>query len=115
MKNIIHKDLVASGRWFKLSLMEQLANIGTDIERTIKWKNRGEIDYSRDAFYRALELIDLTVSDPKNRGPRLKEILRAREALIDHFVYDNIYQTTDESWQKYFYQFNYAAALQRGR
>lgn len=113
MKKIIHKDL-ADGRWFKFSLMEQLANIGSDIERTIKWKNLGEMDYSRDAFYRALELIDLTVADPKNRG-RLKEILRAREALVDHFVFDNIYQTTDESWQKYFYQFNYAAALQRGR
>lgn len=69
---------------------------------------------SRKAFERALELIDLTVADPKNRR-RLREILRTREALVDHFVYDNIYQTTDDIWQKYFFAFNYAAALQRGR
>ena len=110
---IMHQDLTPD-RWFKLSLIEQLANVGTDIARTIKWKNKGNFEYSRQAFYRALELLDLTIDDPKNRK-RLKEVLRTREALVDHFVYDNVYNTTDEIWQKYFYQFNYAAALQRGR
>ncbi len=109
----IHKEL-AAGRWFRLSLMEQLANVGSDIERTISWKNKGNLEYSAQAFERALELIDLTVADPKNKR-RLREILRAREALVDHFVYDNEYNSTDESWQKYFYAFAYAAALQRGR
>lgn len=111
--SIIHKEL-ATGRWFKLSLVEQLANIGSDVERTISWKNKGEPTYSRQAFERALELIDLTVADPKNKG-RLREILRTREALVDHFVYDNEYNSTDELWQKYFFAFNYAAALKRGR
>jgi len=111
---IIHKDL-ASGRWFTFSLMEQLANVGMDIDRTIRWKNKGDLEMSKQAFERALELLDLTIADPKNRGPRLKEILRVREALVDHFVYDNEYKSTDESWQNYFFDFNYAAALQRGR
>lgn len=111
---IIHKDLTPE-RWFKFSLLEQLANIGSDIERTIQWKKDGDIAYSRKAFERALELLYFTVEDPKNRGPRLREILRVREALIDHFVYDNEYNTTDEQWQRYFYDFNYAAALERGR
>ena len=111
---IIHKDL-ASGRWFTFSLMEQLANVGMDIDRTIRWRDKGDMEMSKDAFERALELLDLTIADPKNRGPRLKEILRVREALVDHFVYDNEYQTTDESWQNYFFDFNYAAALQRGK
>jgi len=110
---IIHKGL-ADGRWFKLSLVEQLANVGCDIERTIKWRNRGDLKISRQAFERALELLDFTIADPKNRK-RLKEIVRTREALVDHFVYDNEYNTTDECWQNYFFQFNYAAAIQRGR
>lgn len=109
----VHKDL-ASGRWFELSLIEQLANIGMDIERCIKWKQKGNQDYSRAAFERALDLLYLTVEDPKNRN-RLREILRTREALIDHFVYDNEYNTTDQQWQNYFYQFNYAAATSKGR
>lgn len=111
---IIHKQL-ASGSWFKLSLIEQLANVGSDIERTIYWKKAGNSEYSQKAFERALELLSLTIIDPKNMSPRLKEIVRAREALIDHFVYDNEYGTTDESWQEYFYCFNYAAALKRGK
>ena len=110
---IVHKDL-ASGRWFSFSLMEQLANIGMDIERTIRWKSKGDLEMSKQAFERALELLDLTVADPKNKG-RLREVLRTREALVDHFVYNNEYKTTDESWQNYFFAFNYAAALQRGR
>jgi hypothetical protein len=114
---IIHKDLLESGRWFKFTLFEQLANIGCDIERTIYWKNHGDLELSRKAFERALELIDFTRLDPKNRATRarLREICRVREALVDHFVYDNEYQTTDESWQLYFFDFNYAAAMQRGR
>src|SRR5271170_6568926 len=111
---MIHRGL-ADGRWFKLSLVEQLANIGSDIERTIFWKKKGELEESRRAFERALELLDLTKVDPKNRGARLKEICRTREALVDHFVYDNEYGTTDEIWQQYFYDFNYVAALSRGR
>ncbi len=110
---IIHKDL-ASGRWFKLSLVEQLANVGVDIERTIKWRNKGELEMSKKSFECALELIDLTIADPKNRK-RLKEVVRAREMLVDHFVYDNEYNTTDKEWQDYFFQFNYMAALRKGK
>jgi hypothetical protein len=110
---IMHKTL-ADGRWFQLSLIEQLANIGCDIERTMQWRNRGNKEYSQAALYRALELIDLTIADPKNRN-RLKEVCRARELLVDYFVYDNIYGSTDEFWHNYFFDFNYAAAIQRGR
>ena len=109
----MHKEL-AEGRWFELSLIDQLANIGMDVERTIKWKNKGNDEYSRKAFERVLELLYLTVDDPKNKG-RLREILRVREALIDHFVFDNEYSSTDELWQKYFFSFNYASALRHGR
>src|SRR3990172_6526119 len=97
---IVHKEL-AAGRWFELSLVEQLANIGSDVHRTIQWKKKEHLDYSQKAFERALELIDLTVADPKNRG-RLREVLRVREALIDYFVYSNEYGSTDEVWEHYF-------------
>lgn len=109
---MIHTGLTHE-RWFKFTLFEQLANIGMDIERTIQWKNQNP-EYSRQAFERALELMDLTIADPKNKK-RLKEICRARYLLVDHFVYDNEYLSTDKQWQDYFYQFNYAAALARGR
>jgi len=110
----IHKDLT-SERWFKFSLFEQLANVGMDIERTIEWKKKGNPEYSDQAFQRALELLDLTIEDPKNKKGTRKELLRVREALKDYFVYDNEYVSTSEFWQSYFYNFAYAAAIARGR
>jgi hypothetical protein len=95
-----HREL-AAGRWKELAFAEQMANIGSEIERTVAWRSKGRPDYGIRAFERALELLDLTVSDPKNRS-RLRELLRVREALADHFVFDNSYRSTDEAWQRYF-------------
>lgn len=36
---IIHKGLTIE-RWSQFSLAEQLANVGTDVERAIRWKER---------------------------------------------------------------------------
>jgi hypothetical protein len=110
---MLHQDLDKE-RWFKLSLIEQLANIGCDVERTIRWRNRGALESSTQAFWRVLELMDLTIADPKNHR-RLREIVRTRYILVDHFVYDNVHQTTDKIWQNYFLWFNYAAAAQSGK
>lgn len=110
---IIHKEM-ASGRWFKFSLVEQLANVGMDIDRTIRWRNKGDLEASKQAFERALELISLTILDPKHKG-RLRELTRVREALIDYFVYNNEYGSSDELWQNYFMDYNYAAAIRRGK
>lgn len=104
-----HTDLT-NDRWQKFSFFEQMANIGSEVERTIKWKNKENLEYSQLAFERALELLDLTISDPKNKK-RLKEILRVREALADYFAFNNEYKSTDKSWQNYFYAFNFAARL----
>lgn len=106
-----HRDL-AAGRWFELSFFEQMANVGAEIGRTISWKNRNRPDYSQRAFERALELLDLTIRDKKNLG-RLRELLRVREALADFYVFDNSYRSSDESWQRYFYAFQFAARSQR--
>lgn len=109
MIKLQHANL-ENGRWFEMSLIEQLANIGSEIVRTINWKNKGNKDYSDKAFERALELIYLTVIDPKNRH-RLKEITRTRECLIDYFAGNNIYHSSDKIWERYFYSFNYAARI----
>jgi len=105
---IYHKQM-ANGAWRKFSLVEQMANIGSEVFRTISWREKDQ-KYSKMAFERCLELIDLTVADPKNRS-RLKEILRVRECLADYFFGDNIYYSTDKLWQNYFYGFNYATRI----
>ena len=106
-----HKHL-QNGRWVDLTLVEQMANIGSEVIRAIKWKKKQNSEYSEMAFIRALELIDLTIADRKNRN-RLKEILRFREFWVDYIVGENDYKLTDEFCEKYFYAFNYAARLKR--
>lgn len=75
--NYQHKNL-AAGRWNELSFLEQMANIGSEVERAINWKKKRNAEYSTIAFERALELFDLTMADSKNEK-RLREISRARE------------------------------------
>jgi hypothetical protein len=103
-----HKEL-ANGRWQQLSFFEQMANIGSEVERAIKWRNKGNSDYSYKAFERSIELIDLTKMDSKN-SKRLKELCRLKEILVDSFD-KNIYNSSDSSWHSYFHAFNYAARL----
>jgi hypothetical protein len=106
--NYQHKTL-AEGRWFKLGLVEQLANIGSEVERTIRWREKNK-EYSQNAFHRALELLELTVSDAKNRRySRLKELCRIKELLIDYFCFNNRFSCSDEFFRKYFSAFAYAA------
>ncbi|HSW39728.1 MAG TPA: hypothetical protein VLL97_09580 [Acidobacteriota bacterium] len=102
-----HREL-AAGRWRQLSFVEQMANVGSEIERVISWKTRGRPDIGSRAFDRELELLDLTIADVANRR-RLKELVRVREALADFFVFDNEYNSTQESWQRYFRFFLNAA------
>jgi hypothetical protein len=102
-----HQQL-AAGRWSKLSFFEQMANIGSEVERAIRWKERKNADYSQQAFERALELLDLTIADEKNKK-KLRELLRTREVLADYFVFGNSYKSTAKSWRNYFLAFGFAA------
>ncbi len=111
MTAVQHSSL-AAGRWQTFSLMEQLANIGSEVERALNWRNKNHPEYSRLAFARALELLSLTIADPRHRR-RLKEITRLREALLDFFLGDNEFHSTEKSWRSYFYSFAYALALEK--
>ncbi|MBI4707325.1 MAG: hypothetical protein HY761_05315 [Candidatus Omnitrophica bacterium] len=102
-----HKDL-ANGKWFELTFPCQMANIGSEVNRAINWKNKNNLEYSRQAFERALELLHLTISDQKNKK-RLRELTRVYEVLADYFAFDNEYGSTDQLWQNYFLAFNYLA------
>ncbi|HEV2601649.1 MAG TPA: hypothetical protein VGT41_05095 [Candidatus Babeliales bacterium] len=108
--------MIIPERWFKFSMLEQMANIGCDIDRAIRWRNKGECEVSVGVFERALEMLDLTIADPKNKGGRLRELTRLREFLKDYFLCGNQYQVLDDTFlYNYFMDFSYAAALQRGR
>ena len=109
----IHRGLTYE-RWWQLSILEQLANVGCDASRAIRHKKQDKPVDGRLALERMLELLDATTFDPKNKK-RLKELLRIREMFIDFFLYENEYKSSEEFWEQYFYDYNYAAAIERGR
>ncbi len=106
-----HQEL-AAGRWRTLSLLEQLANTGSEVERALNWAAKGNSDYSARAVDRGLELLGLTIADPKNRL-RLKELTRVREALLDYFLGSNEYGSSPAAWRSYFRAYGMAVALRR--
>lgn len=102
----------AASRWKTLSLVEELAKLGSELERTIAGRSKGREQIAMRAFERAPELLDLTTSGDRHRGRR-RELARVREGLIDHVFCDNGYQSRDQDWQRYFLRF--AVAARAGR
>ena len=104
---------MASGRWWTLTLAEQLANAGAEVGRAIRAKAAGDDVRFVAALDRCLELLDLTKADKRWTGPRLREIARVREVVCDFLVGDNSYGSTPESLEGYFMAFAFAS--RRGR
>jgi hypothetical protein len=96
-----HRELAE--RWWTMTIAQQLGNIGSEISRATKWSTRNP-DLARNALYRALDLFDLTLDDPRHRQSpaRLREIARAREVDVDLFAGSNEYGSTAASLQRYF-------------
>ena len=108
MTEIVHTHrMLAAGRWAQLSLLAQLANVGSEVGRMLRWRGRDERRMTA-AFERALELLDLTLGDPRWRG-RLREIARARELLCDAAAGGGDYGTALEDLDRYFLAFAVAA------
>jgi len=103
----LHENL-AAGRWQTLTIVEQLANVGSEVDRAIRADETGKHERRDRAIDRALELFDLTAADPRWRYPRKREVLRAREEFCRLF-FAGPRQEGAASLQKYFLYFAVAA------
>ena len=102
-----HKEL-SEGKWKGLSLTAQMANIGSEVSRALNWQKKGNEDFCRKAAARSLELIDLSLA-AAGSFPRLRELARLREAVVDYFYGSNQFSSSEILWRKYFDHFAYAA------
>lgn len=106
---LVHHKSLTLERWQQLSLCERLANVGSEVNRAIAWRERTP-GYAQLALERALELLDLTLLTVPGAEGRLRELTRARETLVDYFFGANHYGSSDASWRTYFDAFAHAAA-----
>lgn len=106
----IHKYL-AAGSWFELSLTEQLGNIGSEYNRAIAAKRKGDPERYQNACDRTLELCELTIDDPRWKGkPALRELCRLKEEVARTLVDE---EQPDPRLQAYFDGHAYAARLRK--
>ena len=94
-----------------MSLVEQLANVGSEVGRISRWKEK-DPQACEKAFSRALELLDLTIQDPRWQGRR-KELTRVREFLCDAMLGGSEYGSNFVDLDRYFYHFAVGARANR--
>lgn len=98
---------LAQGRWAEMSLAEQMLNIGSEISRANRWRAKGNEQQCRNAAYRALELVALTI-DAQRGKHALGEFTRLYEVIGDYYLCDNAYHSDGPSLQKYFDKFAFS-------
>lgn len=107
----LHQNL-AQGRWFELSLAQQLGNIGSEVGRMRLSRDKDEAKFW-GAAARALDLFYLTLSDNRWSAWRKKEICRACEVFCDAVLGGEKYESDMESLDRYFTHFALLAAYSR--
>lgn len=111
-----HKEL-SEGKWGGMAFVELMANIGSEVGRTVSWMKKGKEVPAGSSFERALELMDLTLKfgriGMKNRFPMLKELCRLRDLFCESYIAGSM--SSLEWLDRYFMQFSLAWQIQRHR
>ena len=83
-------ETLSNGAWADMPFPKQMANIGSETYRAMKWLAKGRRDNAEKAFERMQELIDLTITYGRhgqpNRKALLKELCRFRELYCGAFL-----------------------------
>lgn len=96
-------------KWANMSVLEQMANIYSEVGRTIKAKNAGDEQKFQAALARVLDLFAATIETLNNqKSPRMREVLLAKYQFLGLF-YARRRQEDPVSLERYFMQFAIAA------
>lgn len=99
--------------WAKLTIFEQMGNIGSEVGRSFTAKSSGDSKRFKGAFMRALDLFSATIEVLIMRQPhRVREVEAARGEFLRviHDIPDTI---EEESLKRYFDYFAIAARSDR--
>ena len=92
--------------WYSMPIGLQIYNIGSEVNRAIKWKNTANYQRQLNFAIKAIELIGLTKLDPKNVH-RFDELNFYQKELLDYLFGENMYGNTDESIMKIYDQWEH--------
>lgn len=99
-----HPEL-AGGRWAEMPFPLQMGNIGSEISRAIKSKQRGNTERMEHAAARAIELFELSIDCNSDNSARLEELCRGKEEFCDYIFGKNTFNTDPVRMMRYYDQF----------
>lgn len=102
MNKPFHINL-SEGRWQTMTIVDQLANVGSEFERSWNWRSKNKMDLANSAFERMHELMQLTLSDARWQSHRIKELKSLNNALQTEWESQRKY--APEDLRKYFITF----------
>lgn len=88
-----------------MPIAEQLAHVGSEVERALRAHEVGNVTRRDQALARALELFDLTAGDSRWRGSRRREVLRAREEFCALLFSADVGEGSAPGLRRYFLAF----------
>ncbi len=96
-------DSVLREKWFELSLVQQMVNIGNEVKRGLKFESNP--DKKRMFFQKAIQYTQFTMEDSKNAHV-LPELLISKEVLKDYSGEHNL-ACTGEQINGYYQAYQY--------
>ncbi len=100
-------DSLAAGRWFEFSFADQMANVGSEFSRSLRAFKAGNVLRFDAACNRFLELLTLTLSDPKRTPSQLREVCRLKEHSLSYFFDAEHFPLSEaEGLDRYFVYFS---------
>ena len=96
-------DSVLKEKWFSLSLVEQMINIGNEVKRGLKFDS--DPDKKIIFFKKAIQYTQLTMEDCKNAHV-LPELLISKEVLEDYSGDHNL-ACSGEQISRYYQAYQY--------
>lgn len=100
----ITRDPEVIKKWNSMTIQEQISNIGSEVLRADKWKQKGNKERMRSYYDAAISFLCLSIRDPKNAAGK-NELNLCIEELADYFIGENRWETTSETLKKYYNAF----------
>ncbi len=101
--DLSHPELAK--RWKDMPFELQMGNIGSEVSRAVKFKERGEETRMFNAAKRAIELFEFSIDCNGGHYGRMKELCRGKEEFCDYIFGDNTFRTDPAKMIRYYNQF----------
>ncbi len=94
-------DLHLEDKWFTLSLVEQMINIGNEVKRAVRFDSNK--DKKTVFLNKAIQYTELTMQDPKNI--RVLPELEISKEVLEDYKGNHVLNCTKEQINKYYSTF----------